>query len=219
MKKPLYKKWWGVLVILLLLPFFLTYYIWKKQNWTVKKKLFVIVGMWLAFFVLGALAPDSKTPTQSATRQMETTQPATVTQTPVTSETKTNPGSTKRASTPEAEALYKQIEDLYTDGAVKGKLFAEFEGDPIVDANPQTQSVQLGLQYDYEGKLTRELKAEIGVDYDMIKSLAEENSRLLMPGTKQLRLFVLTFHDKTGVGRGEVQQLYIDDEPQWSEWK
>ena len=62
MNKPFYKKWWGIILIIFFFPFFFTYLIWKKSNWSVNKRLGLITGMWILFLVMGALNPASRTP-------------------------------------------------------------------------------------------------------------------------------------------------------------
>lgn len=64
MKKPWYKNWWGILLIVLFLwPFFLTYWVWKKK-WNIKVRAGLIAAFWL--FVLVILASSgSKSGQQS----------------------------------------------------------------------------------------------------------------------------------------------------------
>jgi hypothetical protein len=49
-KRKWYKTWWGVILILCLWPFFLSYWIWKR-NWDTKVKYALIGGLWLFIFV------------------------------------------------------------------------------------------------------------------------------------------------------------------------
>lgn len=54
MGAPWYKKWWGVLLIILFLwPFFLTYWIWKR-NWDKKARIAVIIAFWMFIWVIVA---------------------------------------------------------------------------------------------------------------------------------------------------------------------
>lgn len=56
MGKPWYKKWWGItLIVLFLWPFFLTYWVWKR-NWNKKARVAVIVAFWMFIWVIIASA-------------------------------------------------------------------------------------------------------------------------------------------------------------------
>lgn len=64
MNKPWYKKWWGIILIILFLwPFFLTYWIWKR-NWNIKVRVGLITAFWL-FGLIVLAASSSKSGQQS----------------------------------------------------------------------------------------------------------------------------------------------------------
>lgn len=59
MNKPWYKKWWGILTIILFLwPFFLTYWIWKKK-WNIKLRVVLISVFWLFILIIGISSNQS----------------------------------------------------------------------------------------------------------------------------------------------------------------
>ncbi|MEK7166428.1 MAG: hypothetical protein AAB874_06500 [Patescibacteria group bacterium] len=124
-----------------------------------------------------------------------------------------------KGSTPKGEQFYNRVEALHQQGSIYGDLYKEFESDDIVDINPEMQSVQIGLRYTtVTGRVEETDKVIIMSDFDTIKTLAEQDNSLIVPGYNTLRLFILTFHDNTGEARGEVEQMMIDDEPKWIDW-
>lgn len=44
-QKPFYKTWWGVLIVIGILPIFLIWFIWKKTNWEKWVKILSTVGL------------------------------------------------------------------------------------------------------------------------------------------------------------------------------
>lgn len=121
-----------------------------------------------------------------------------------------------KASTPKGEEFFDKVNALHNQGVVVGELYTEFESDPVVDVNPEAQSVQLCLKYSsITDSVDEEDKKVILRDFKTIKALAEKDQSLIVSGFGTLRLFVLAFHDVTGVTRGELEQLMIEEEPQW----
>lgn len=59
-KKPWYFNWWGILIALLILPFFLIWLIWTKTKWSNKVKGLATIGVLILFFTLGAGLNDEK---------------------------------------------------------------------------------------------------------------------------------------------------------------
>ena len=125
-----------------------------------------------------------------------------------------------KGSTPKGIAFYDKLESLQKQGKINGLLCTEFESDPVVDVNPDTQSVQLSLMYQgLTSPVNNSNKILVMNDFEVIKALAEQDKTLLLPEYGTLRLFVLTFHDSSCIGKGEVSQLMIDDKPEWIDWK
>ncbi len=125
-----------------------------------------------------------------------------------------------KGNTPKGLELYEKVEDLHKQGVVKGELYIEFESDAVVDVNPEAQAVQLGLKYSsISNKVDGADKALILNDFKVIKELAEQDDSLILPDLQTLGLFVLTFHDNSGVSRGEIQQTMMDEEPSWDFWE
>ncbi|MCK5412830.1 MAG: hypothetical protein KAI57_00460 [Candidatus Pacebacteria bacterium] len=57
--KKWYKKWWGILIILIFLPFVAIWYIWKKTNWD--KSVKIILTILIFFFVIILLKSNDET--------------------------------------------------------------------------------------------------------------------------------------------------------------
>lgn len=109
---------------------------------------------------------------------------------------------------------------MHKQGKINGEPCTEYESDPIVDVNPEMQSVQLSLMYpSIVGNVDNSDKDFILNDFRVIKTLAEQDPSLILSEYGTLRLFVLTFHDSSCIGKGELQQLMIDSEPEWTDWK
>lgn len=53
-KKEWYKNWWGILIIIFLLPFFAIWYVWAKTNWSKAVKSIATVIILFVFFSIGA---------------------------------------------------------------------------------------------------------------------------------------------------------------------
>jgi len=60
-KKEWYKKWWGVIIAIFILPYFLLWYMWAKTNWAKSVK-WTITGVLIFFSILG-LTGESQTDT------------------------------------------------------------------------------------------------------------------------------------------------------------
>jgi len=58
-KKPWYRHWWGILIALLILPFFLIWLIWTKTNWSKKVKGLATIGVLIFFFTLLGTSSNS----------------------------------------------------------------------------------------------------------------------------------------------------------------
>ena len=52
--KPWYFHWWGALIALLFLPFFVIWLIWTKTNWSKRAKGLATIGVLILFFTLGS---------------------------------------------------------------------------------------------------------------------------------------------------------------------
>lgn len=222
MNKPWYKKWWGILAIVLFLwPFLLTYWIWKKK-WNIKVRIGLIAVFWIFGLIILA-SSGSKSGKQSlqegykADKDIVSNSTPTPTLTPESSpkERKIVKGSTSRGM-----EFYEKIEALRKQGRVNGELCTEFESDPIVDVNPESPAVQLSLMYpSITGGVKSSDKSLILNDFKVIKALAEQDNSMVLPEYGTLRLFVLTFHDNNCIAKGELQQLMIDNAPEWVDWK
>ena len=72
-KKNFFKTKWGILVILLFSPFFLTYWVWK-QHWNPKIKYALIGSFWLLIFIGSAInsSHTKETPNVIATQASST---------------------------------------------------------------------------------------------------------------------------------------------------
>lgn len=70
--KEWYKKWWGVIIALLIWPLFSVWYIAKKTEWSLARKCFAIVGVIvLANVVYGGEKPKETTVKQSDVSVMQ----------------------------------------------------------------------------------------------------------------------------------------------------
>ena len=125
-----------------------------------------------------------------------------------------------KGSTPKGVEFYDKVEALRKQGRVNGELCTEFESDQIVDVNPESPAVQLSLMYpSITGGVKSSDKNLILSDFKVIKALAEQDRSMVLPEYGTLRLFVLTFHDSNCIAKGDLQQLMIDDEPEWMDFK
>lgn len=247
-----FKKWWGILILILFWPFSLTYYLWKRK-WNKAAKIGLIVVLWI--FVISVFSASSNSQSQKAFQEGydsgkdSTTQttaspepvevkaetltaivpsPSTllsVSPAPLLAEASLTPQPTQqrrivKGSTPKGIAFYDKLGSLRNQGKINGELCTEFESDAVVDVNPDMQSVQLSLKYQtLTTPVNNSTKTLIMNDFKVIKALAEQDKSLILPDYGTLRLFVLTFHDGSCIGKGEVSQLMIDDKPEWIDWK
>jgi hypothetical protein len=125
-----------------------------------------------------------------------------------------------KGSTPGGVELYEKIDRLRSQGRVKGKLCTEYDSDPIVDVNPDGPSVQLSLMYpSIKDGVKKSDQNLILNDFKVIKAFVEQDKNMILPEYGTLRLFVLTFHDSNCIAKGELEQLMIDNEPKWVDWK
>ncbi|MDP3954846.1 MAG: hypothetical protein Q8Q15_00595 [bacterium] len=61
-EKPIrkwYKTWWGILFLLIIWPFLLTFLIWKR-NWNLWQRIGLIVFLWFVIFAIGNSGEKSK---------------------------------------------------------------------------------------------------------------------------------------------------------------
>jgi len=65
--KKWYKKWWGILIIIMLLPFVTIWYIWKKTNWN--KSVKIILTILIILFVV--IVSDSNNKTIEQAKKLE----------------------------------------------------------------------------------------------------------------------------------------------------
>jgi len=63
--KKWYKTWWGIPIIVILLPFFLIWYIWAKTNWDKNVKIVVTIIIFLIFVISNISNNPSKTSNNS----------------------------------------------------------------------------------------------------------------------------------------------------------
>lgn len=68
-EKDWYKKPWGIVVAILLLPFFAIWYAWAKSNWSKNVKIGVTAASLIFVIIALAASPDSSVQTNSATQQ------------------------------------------------------------------------------------------------------------------------------------------------------
>jgi len=94
-QKPIYRKWWGVILIILFLPVFAIWYVWAKTAWSKTAKWIVtVVIVIFSMGVIGSTESNNNQPTQQAPVE----QPA-----PAAQETDNN-SPTSQASTPAQDA-------------------------------------------------------------------------------------------------------------------
>ena len=131
-----------------------------------------------------------------------------------------SPKEIKMGNTQKGIEFYKKVEELHNQGIVVGKLYTESDSDAVVDVNPESQSVQLGLKYfSIKDKLTEQDKSLILDDFNAIKELAESDKTLVDPSTGKLNIFVITVHNNNGKAIGEYEQMTGDELPVWQDWK
>jgi len=71
-KKEWYQKPWGVIVAILILPFFAIWYAWAKSNWSKNLKMGVTAASVLFVVVALATSPDTTTKTNTKTPSQTT---------------------------------------------------------------------------------------------------------------------------------------------------
>ncbi|HKU18880.1 MAG TPA: hypothetical protein VJP80_06440 [Candidatus Saccharimonadales bacterium] len=88
---PWYKKWWGIILAIIIWPFFLTWFVWSKTKWRNLAKVGATLGIGIASLMsLSVMAAGQPTPvdtpkTVSSTQSSSnTTKPAKQTTTPTT---------------------------------------------------------------------------------------------------------------------------------------
>ncbi len=54
-KKRWYKTWWGILILLGFSPFFISFWIWKREKWSKNLRLSLIAGLWVFGLIFGAI--------------------------------------------------------------------------------------------------------------------------------------------------------------------
>ncbi len=73
-QKEWYKKWWGIILAVLLLPFFIIWYVWAKSKWS--KVVKIAVTAVAVVFVIGVMASSPETQqTSQQTAQNTSSQP------------------------------------------------------------------------------------------------------------------------------------------------
>lgn len=72
--KEWYRKTWGIVVAILLLPFFAIWYAWVKSNWSKNVKISVTAISVVFVIIALATSPDMETATQSSTNQQNQSQ-------------------------------------------------------------------------------------------------------------------------------------------------
>lgn len=198
---------------------------WQKSWWS--KLIVIFVGLSIFFTIISIISPQGQKSFKEGKKAGEKVTPE---NTPSLSSllpspspfSESSPKERKivKGSTPKGVEFYEQVETLRKQGRVNGELCTEFESDPIIDVNPESPAVQLSLMYPSitEGVKSSD-KSLILNDFKVIKALAEQDKGMVLPEYGTLRLFVLTFHDNNCIAKGELQQLMIDKEPEWVDWK
>src|SRR6266542_2327509 len=77
-----YRKWWGIIIAILFLPFFIIWYIWAKTSWNKKVKslaTFIVAILMLVLGTTNNAAPQADTINNSKTSQSPITPKAIVT--------------------------------------------------------------------------------------------------------------------------------------------
>lgn len=72
--KPWYKKWWGIITAILILPAFAVWFIWKKTSWNKLAKIGA-TGVIVAITISALANNEAPQVSNSATSQQVTTQP------------------------------------------------------------------------------------------------------------------------------------------------
>lgn len=60
-KKAWYKSWWGIIILILFWPFSLSYFIWKKNSFSKKVKVGLLVILWIFVIILMASNSSDET--------------------------------------------------------------------------------------------------------------------------------------------------------------
>lgn len=76
-QKEWYKKWWGVILAILILPFFAAWYIWVKTSWPKAIKVVLTIALGLITFA-AAIGSKGATPVADTTTQQIPTKSAPV---------------------------------------------------------------------------------------------------------------------------------------------
>ncbi|HUW21967.1 MAG TPA: hypothetical protein VMW41_04890 [Candidatus Bathyarchaeia archaeon] len=131
-----------------------------------------------------------------------------------------NPDAVIKALTPEGVQFFEKIETLRQQGQIFGEPYTEVIFDPVVEVNPEADSVRVGLKYPtIEEVVDEEDKRLILNDFYLIKRIAEEDQTLIDPNFKVVGFLVLAFHDCLGKARGDLQLVIMDKDPVWDFWQ
>lgn len=201
---------------------------WQRSWWT--KLITIVVGFFVFLIIISLSSPqgqknfkEERDVGKTAGLRIQTSPESSPTFSPMPTPLSSEPSPTRKVvmgSTPKGIEFYKKVESLIKQGKVNGELCTEFESDPIVDVNPESPAVQLSLMYpSISGSVKSSDKILILNDFKVIKALAEQDKSMVLPEYGTLRLFVLTFHDNSCIAKGELQQLMIDNAPEWVDWK
>jgi hypothetical protein len=75
--KPWYKKWWGIIIAIVILPYFLLWFIWAKTKWVLPLKTVSTVALVMLAFgylaLLGAMTPQQPVSTNNTAVHVTTT--------------------------------------------------------------------------------------------------------------------------------------------------
>lgn len=120
-KKEWYKKWWGIIIALIIWPLFTMWYITHKTNWSKEKQGFAIIGVIiLAIFIYGGSKSEDK-PEQNKVAVSENKQPQQPTEEKIlTQETKTEAPQVSIVENNQPEIKIPKYEVVYE---IKGKRY------------------------------------------------------------------------------------------------
>lgn len=171
-QKPFYKKWWGVIIIILFLPFFAIWYVWAKTKWNAFVKGLATLGIILITFIAlgsggsennnsnnaGSSQQSQQQTSNTASQETNSDQSAQVTETPAQNNTPAQPT--------DQPSLEKSLTDLI--GKSSGMSYKNMEVDKSDSTRPKdTQFINVGvnvesfLNKDFLLKQTGSLSARI----------------------------------------------------------
>lgn len=98
--KPWYKKWWGIILAIIIWPFFLTWFTWSKTKWRKLAKVGATLAISIASLIsLSVMAAGQPQPVDTP-KSVASTQSSSNNSKPATQPAKTTPTSTPKTTTP-----------------------------------------------------------------------------------------------------------------------